>query len=178
MEETTAGPIKIAILGPESSGKSTLAKALASHFNGNYVEEFARLYLEKNGSEYSFQDLDFFAQQQLKLETNCSSSGFLFCDTNPLSIKIWSLYKYGTVSSVVNQLATSSFYDFHLLLQPDLPYEEDPLREDSPQKNRDELFQLFENQLQAIKATYTIIGGVHEARLNNAINCIRSHFSF
>lgn len=178
MEETSQHNIKVALVGPESSGKSTLAKELSIYFNGHYVEEFARRYLEENGANYVIEDLDFFAESQLNSEKTVAENQLLFCDTTPLSIKVWSIYKYGKYSNKVDLLTSSSHYDLNLLLKPDLSYEFDPLREDSPQKNREELFELFKKELEEKGANYSIIEGIGNIRLNNAIEVIKSQFSF
>lgn len=169
---------KIAIVGPESTGKSTLAKQLANYFtNAEYTEEFARLHLERNGGKYDVTDLDSFATQQLLLEEKANSYSFLFCDTTPLSVKVWSLYRYGTASSKIDSLIEKSTYDLHLLLKPDIVYKEDPLREDAPLKNRKELFSLFEKELIKINADYYVVGGNGKLRLKNAIKVIHDKFS-
>ena len=183
---------KIAIIGPESSGKSVLAQQLAVHFNEPLVKEYAREHLEKNGTFYEKVDLDFFAKKQrLQAEFDNyrkqiekenaalnNANQFLFCDTNTLSIKVWSLYKYGTCSHYLQTQTENSIYDKSLLLYPDLPYQDDPLREDQPLKNRLELFDLFEQELKKANATYSIIKGLEKDRLDNAIKSLQSLFSF
>jgi len=171
---------KIAIIGPESSGKSVLAQQLAVHFNEPLVKEYAREHLEKNGTFYEKVDLDFFAKKQIEKENAAlnNANQFLFCDTNTLSIKVWSLYKYGTCSHYLQTQTENSIYDKSLLLYPDLPYQDDPLREDQPLKNRLELFDLFEQELKKANATYSIIKGLEKDRLDNAIKSLQSLFSF
>lgn len=178
MEKTISQTIKIAIIGPESSGKSTLTKQLATKYCGRYVEEFARQYLEESNGKYVKNDLDYFAKKQLELEFLLNEEKLIFCDTTPLSIRVWSLYKYGDCSSKIDNIIDQSSYDFQLLLKPDLPYEEDPLREDSPLKNRIELFHLFESELIKTNQSYSIIEGRNSLRLNNAVKTLNSKISF
>ena len=171
---------KIAIVGPESSGKSTLVKGLAQLFNESYyVEEFARDYLERRTS-YDIKELDYISKCQLELESKklVKVDRFLFCDTNPLSIKVWSLYKYGSYSNSIKEMIEQSFYDLHLLLKPDLPYESDPLRENPNSKDRQELFELFQQEIENLKLRYEIIDGTGNYRLKKAGSVLKEHFSF
>ena len=88
---------KIIITGPESSGKTTLAKALAAHFKTVSVPEFAREYIDQLGRPYVESDLLEIAKGQLRLENEMAkrASNFLFCDTDLITIKIWALDKFG-----------------------------------------------------------------------------------
>ena len=87
---------KIIVTGPESSGKTTLSKSLSKHLNGKLVNEFARNYLLKNNNTYNFENLLEIAQNQYKLENQ--KSKIIVCDTDLLTIKIWSEYKFGKKS--------------------------------------------------------------------------------
>lgn len=175
METNNTTPIKVAIVGPESSGKTTLCKELSAFFKTQWVPEFARTYLETS-PEYTQKDLDFFVKEQKKQEQKFSSSP-LFCDTDPLSIKVWSIYKYGSFSQYIHQEIVSSNYQLHLLLEPDLDYEIDPLREDAPLKNRIELFQLFQKELEHYNFNYFVINNLGELRTKNAIAVLKKEFS-
>ena len=96
---------KIAIVGPESTGKSTLAEGLAKHYQTVWVPEYARGYLNKLGRGYDQSDLIKIAQGQLGLEDECVNDAkrFLFCDTNLVVIKIWSDFKYGNCAPEILQ---------------------------------------------------------------------------
>lgn len=171
MEKTIDRQIKIAIVGPESSGKTTLCQQLSERIKGDWVPEFAREYLSKK-STYLRRDLDFMLEQQLILEKE-HTAPILFCDGDPISFKVWSQYKYGSVSPFIEKMVSTNTYDFFLLLQPDLPYEKDPLRENSSIKNRMELYDLFKNELESQNLNYSIVGSLNENRLNLAIGLLR-----
>jgi NadR type nicotinamide-nucleotide adenylyltransferase len=171
MEETHRKRIKVAIVGPESSGKTTLCKDLSEALNARWVPEFAREQLTIN-PEYSQEDLDSMLCQQLLNEQKLKTH-LLFCDGDPVSFKIWSSYKYGSVSPYIEEMVTKSKYNYYLLLRPDLPYQEDPLRENSSEINRKELFHLFESELIRNKFNYSIVNGKNSARINVALKALR-----
>lgn len=165
---------KIAILGPESTGKSTLTLALASHFNAPFVPEMAREYLAEIGTNYQYQDVLNIATLQLKTEQNLlqknPNASFLFCDTELITIKIWLKYKNWNVPSWVIEQIEKSDYNLYLLTDIDLPWKEDLLRENP--NDRKELFSLFEKELQYYNKKYKIVRGEHNVRLENAISFI------
>jgi NadR type nicotinamide-nucleotide adenylyltransferase len=168
---------KIAIVGPESTGKSTLAEALAQHYQTVWVPEYARGYLSKLGREYDQSDLIKIAHGQLRLEDEWinDANRFLFCDTNLVVIKIWSEFKYGTCAPEILQRMQERKYDLHLLTNIDLPWEADPQRE-HPDK-RMELFNLYETELKNQKLPFIVIHGQQHERLQHAINGIDSFIS-
>lgn len=171
MEKTTRAQIKIAIVGPESSGKTTLCKQLSEILNCDWVPEFARKHLGET-ARYNQRDLDYMLKQQL-LSENMHTHPILICDSEPISFMVWSQYKYGSTSKYIKKMMVDSNYDYYLLLQPDLPYEEDPLRENKSLKNRRELFDLFEGELKNLNLNYSIISGLHKTRLNLALESLQ-----
>ena len=86
---------KIAITGPESTGKTTLAAILAEHFSGKMIPEFARQFLA-NKSSYTLQDLHEIAVGQWTSEEKAIQEGneLLICDSDPLVFGVWSLEKF------------------------------------------------------------------------------------
>ncbi len=167
--------IRVAITGPESSGKSDLAKALADHFDTAYAPEFARVYLEKNGSNYSFEDLDEICRGQIAEEEKAVAAAKEICffDTDMLVLKIWSKFRFGRVSNFVKQSALLRKYDHYLLCKPDLPWSPDPLRESPSQEERDVLFNLYRNELESGNCSYSIVEGKGDKRLDSAISAIK-----
>lgn len=171
--------LKIAIVGPESSGKSTLVEELVTFYNAsNYVHEFARNYLVETNGLYERKTLDYILNEQLKLEKLYPKEPVLFCDTSSIDLKVWSYYKYGLVSDLIQSKFEKADYDFILLLKPDLKFETDPLRENAPQKNRNELFEIFKRETLSSKIPFSIIEGQKNIRLKNAINALQNQFSF
>jgi len=168
---------KIAITGPESTGKSALTQQLAAHFNDPFVKEYAREYIDKLDRPYSEEDILIISQNQIALEESAASGAdhFLFCDTELLVSRIWSLHKYGRCHPWIEQQIVSNKYDLVLLCDIDLPWEYDPQRENPD--NREFFFEWFKSEMQNFKMNYRIISGIGTHRLENAIKCIDNHFS-
>jgi NadR type nicotinamide-nucleotide adenylyltransferase len=165
-------PLKIAITGPESTGKSILAERLAEHYNSLWVPEFSRSFLENLGRPYVAKDILTIARGQLSHELQLQEKAYeyLFCDTDLIVTKIWSEYKYGTCDPwIIRNIAENRYY-LYLLCDIDLPWIEDPLREHP--HHRRELFNLFLRELATRRFPFRIISGIGESRLENAIRCI------
>lgn len=169
--------VKIAITGPESCGKSTLCKALASHFNTNYSYEYARKYLEENLTETNEKLIHMFIREQLSLEKELlkSANKYLFCDTDLTNFKIWLEHDGFEIPSFLEQEIKNKNYALILLLQPDIPWVADKLRL-YPDK-RDYFFHKFEAELILEGLEYIVIGGEGVTRVNNAISAINNFFS-
>ena len=123
-------PHKIVVIGPESTGKSTLSKSLAEYFKCPWVPEYAREYLEKLKGQYTYDDLLKIAKGQINKEETAikKTENLLICDTDLHVIKVWSQHKFGKVHSWVEQLITDRKYDLYLLTDIDIPWENDPQR--------------------------------------------------
>ena len=160
--------IKIIITGPESSGKTTLCKKLSNHFKYPYITEYARKYINPLDRYYNQRDLSKIAKHQLKLEQ--SNNKVLFCDTDLITIKIWSLYKYKSCDSWIMEKVQQqrSEHRFYILCRPDIPWEHDPQRENPD--NREELFDIYNEELKKLGHDFYILEG--EKRTEDAIRII------
>jgi NadR type nicotinamide-nucleotide adenylyltransferase len=169
MEKT----IRIAITGPESTGKSAMAQALAKQLHGTLVPEYARFFLGKYGSEYTPADILWIARAQLAYENQLSknASGILICDTDLLVCRIWSEFVYGNCPPALKRLEEQSVYDFTLLMNIDLPWVADPLREHPERRN--ELLELYQKALDDSGRTYHLISGIGNQRMNHALEAIQ-----
>ena len=167
--ESSKKIIKIAIVGPECTGKSTLSASLAAHYQTLWVPEYARLYLNQLQSGYQQSDLLAIAKGQLQMEDVLLKQGskLIFCDTNLLVIKIWSQYKYNSVDQKLLELWRPQDYTHHLLNYIDVNWEYDPLRENP--NNRAELFEIYRKELLSLNIPFTVIKGSELERLNQAI---------
>ena len=163
--------IKISFVGPESSGKSTLAKTLASRLNCPLIHEYAREYLE-NTKKYSFSDLNKIAVEQAARFQNSikKKDKYLIADTCLVDIEIWSEAKYKVLDPKIEELSKSEIFDIYFLCKPDIPWEADPLRENP--KKRDDLFKKFNKKLTQRNLNYFIVKGNLENRLTFCLDII------
>ncbi len=168
--------IKIALFGPESTGKTTLARQLAEHFQTNWAPEFAREYLqekmEKTGQICEPEDLLPIAIGQTKIENDAllTANQYLFCDTCLLVTKVFSEIYYQFCDPEIENAALEHNYDLFFLTDIDVPWEIDSLR-DRPE-GREETFQVFRKELVDHHKPFITLSGNSEIRLNKAIAVI------
>lgn len=165
---------KIAVTGPESTGKSALCEALAKHYGTVWVPEYARGYLQDHSGEYTPKDLDRIAEGQRLAEKRAEKDarGFLFCDTEMTVMKIWSEHAFGYCTEAIARAYRSQHYDLYLLTDVDLPWEPDPLRE-HPQL-RSYFFELYERHLREAGQAFGIVSGTGETRTRRAIELVET----
>lgn len=175
--QQATGCHRIVLYGPESTGKTTLAQALAAHYQTQRVPEFARDYLQEkwNNSQETcgLEDLPQIVKGQIQLENEAVSQAqkWLFCDTNVLVTKVWSITHFdGYCAPEIVEAVNRYHYDFYLLTSPDIPWEPDSLR-DRPHQ-RDEMFSAFLDELKLLKHPYAIVTGTGKERLQNAIQAL------
>ncbi|MBL7963603.1 MAG: ATP-binding protein [Flavobacteriales bacterium] len=165
---------KIAIVGPESSGKTTLAQALAAHYGAPWVPDPSRTWLEQHGPTYTEADLVRIARYHVELEQEAlrvaRGARFLFIDTDLLNYRIWSQVKYGRVDPEIDRIVREVHYDLRLLCRPDIPWEPDPLRE-NPQ-DRERLFMIWSGELRTCGHPFVTLQGDHGARMDAAVDSI------
>ncbi len=168
---------RIAITGPESTGKSFLAKQLANRYNASLVEEYAREYLEKLNRPYSINDIVEIGKGQMKLEEAVAKTekNILICDTELSVIKIWCEFNYNDCPDWVEENINKYTYDLYLLCNIDIPWQEDPMRE-HPDK-RKELFEIYHKELSSRNTNFRIIEGSEVNRLENAVKFIDELFT-
>lgn len=165
---------RVCIVGGESSGKSTLAQALASEFNTKHVPEYARIYLERRGGLCEKGDMVPIARGQIALETALAreANRILFSDTDALLSQVWSQFLFNEVSDELQALADRQRFDLYLLLTPDLPWVADSVRYLPNQ--RQEFFDFCRHLLDNTKRPYVVISGSGDERLKNAIEALRA----
>ena len=169
--------LKIVLFGPESTGKTTLAKKLATHYKTNWVPEFAREYLQKKwdqkGYVCSLEDLPIIMNGQRNLEDEIleKSNRILFCDTNCVVTQIWSQTHFnGYCSEEILSNARKSNHDFYLLTDIDVPWKKDNLR-DRPNE-RKKMLNIFKTTLDEYKFPYKLISGTLKSRIEKSIKII------
>lgn len=163
---------KIAIVGPESTGKSTISAALAEHYQTIWVPEYAREYCEKLTEPCTWQDEINMFRGQLELEKKLlpEANKILICDTTFITVKIWSDQMFGKAPQEVLDELPRHPYDFYLLMDIDLPWEDDPLR-DFPNL-REHFMAVWHRELQELNANYKLISGQGTERFQKAVHAI------
>ncbi|MES2848073.1 MAG: ATP-binding protein [Bacteroidota bacterium] len=177
---------KIVVVGPESTGKSTLCEKLATHYNTIWVKEYAREYLLKNGTDYTFENLLDVAKGQLRLEeegivkANASISHSplathyypFFIDTDQYVLKTWCEFVFGQCHQwILNQVAERK-YDLYLLANIDAPWVKDELREYPDFATREKLYHHYKDILINQNVPWVDISGTYEERLQKAITAV------
>jgi len=167
--------IRIAITGPESTGKTTLAKQLAEVFHGHYFPEHAREYIENLPSPYTFEDVEEIARAQVEQyrSTNSLPEQIFFFDTWLIITKIWFVWVYSRVPSWLDKEIKSCPIGLFLICSPDFPWEADSVRENGGE-NRIKLFNLYLDELKHYGFNFVEINGSGSIRLENAMNAIRT----
>ena len=149
---------RVGIIGPESTGKSTLATYLAHRYGGVLVPEYARVYMERLAPAYAYtyEDVVAIAQQQVQeLATPRAESEVVFYDTELIITKVWFLHKYGKCPDFLLHAIEQYPMEVYLLCYPDMPWQPDPVRENPT--IREYLFQWYEKEVQALGVPYYII---------------------
>jgi NadR type nicotinamide-nucleotide adenylyltransferase len=172
---------KFVIVGPESTGKSTLSQNLANHFNTEWVREYAREYLEKNGTVYIFENLYDIAQGQLagedalyKKMQDDNSDNPMIIDTDMYVIKVWSEFVFNKCDNRILTEITTRKYDGYILSSTDVPWVKDNLREYPDLETREKLFHFYKEELTEQTTPWIIIKGSYEERTQQAINFVSS----
>ncbi len=166
--------IKVAIVGPESTGKTTLGNDLALHYQTQCVPEYAREHLEKVGGHYEEADLLAIAKKQLALEGEYHKSckNILICDTNLLVIKVWAEHKYNSCHPFILNELKDYHYNLSILCDIDIPWEPDPLREHP--NSRKYFFDLYKKELTTLGINHIVVSGNQKERLHSAISAINN----
>lgn len=167
---------RIAITGPESTGKSWLAEDLARRFGEVFVPEYARGYIGGLDRPYDQDDILAIARGQLKTESDLARRArrFLFCDTELIVTKIWSMHKYGSCHPYILENIAQQPYDLYLLCDVDLPWEPDAQREHP--HLRQFFFDWYKRELEAYGFPFAVVSGQSRERMQNALEALRRHF--
>lgn len=148
-----------------------MAAKLALRYNLLYAPEFARYYLNKNGLAYKQQDLIKIAKgQQQSIDYLKFNQDLVIADTDLLTIKIWSEYKYGNCDQLIIDMLEEKLADLYLLCSPTIPWTFDALRENPT--DRKELHEIYIKELVKLKVPFVTITGNESKRLKTALRAI------
>ena len=187
--------IKVAVIGPESTGKSTLCELLAQYYNTQWCPEFAREFLLTHGTDYSYDDLLYIAKGQLAMEDEYTQSlvgssvsevhssvqdselrtlntKLLFIDTEMYVMKVWCEFVFGKCHRWVLDQIIERKYDLYLLCNTDLPWVKDELREYPDLKTRDQLYHIYKDIMINQSTPWVDISGDYDERLQTAIKAV------
>lgn len=156
--------LKLAFIGPESSGKTTLSMLATEKFDGTYIEEVSRAYLAQTKGIYTYDDLEKIAALQFQA-INQTLSPLTFIDTDLIDMKVWSLFKYKQCAPYIQQHIPLQKIDFYFLCKPDFPWQADPLRENPSDENRATLYQLFKDVLTEFNLPFIELKGSINERM-------------
>ena len=172
---------KIVIIGPESTGKSTLCEKLASHYQTNWCPEYAREYLLAHGTDYTYDTLLTIAKGQVVLENKYidetkkdlqltpDSPQLLFIDTDMYVMQVWCKFVFGKVHSWILNQVIERKYNLYLLCNADLPWVKDELREYPDLPRREKLYNIYKEIMIHQSVPWVDISGDYDERLQKAI---------
>ena len=188
---------KVVVIGPESTGKTTLCKQLATHFQTQWCPEFAREYLLEHGMDYSYDDLLTIAKGQLALEEKYTSSiqhlvssiehpasgnnphsplaaghSLLFIDTDMHVMKIWCEFVFGKCHQFILDQIAARKYDLYLLCNIDLPWIRDELREYPDIGRRKQLYNIYKQTMMQQSTPWIDVSGSYDERLQRSIAAV------
>jgi len=164
-------PSRIAIIGPQSTGKSVLAESLAKHFGTTWVPEFARGYAEGKGAQLDISDVEKIAEGHLASEAAMAlrAKDYLFVDTDIIMTLLYSQIYYGQIPAKVKSLCETKRYELTLVTTPDVPWIDDPQRDIL---NRDDFFDRCIHEVKVYKRSFAIIRGNWKDRFESAVRLV------
>lgn len=168
---------KIVVIGPESTGKSTLSADLAASLDTVWVPEYAREYLQHLGRQYVQNDLQVIAKGQIAMEDKLSgvATDCLICDTDLYVVKVWSENAYGSCATAIMEEIATRHYDLYLLTDIDVPWQDDPLREHAEPEMRMYFYNVYKDIVMNSGLPWAAVSGSPEERLEKALVAVRQH---
>ncbi len=166
-------PYRIVVTGPESTAKSTLSQQLAVQFGAKFFPEYARLYLDREGTDYDYSDVVKIAEGQVQQYKDSleQSYKFYFFDTWLINTKVWFEWVYQQYPDWLENKIEDCPIDLYLLCKPDIEWQPDPLRENGGE-DRIRLFNIYKEELLQRNFNFAEIGGEGKLRLENAIKAV------
>lgn len=166
------------VIGPESTGKSTLSEALARRLNTVWVPEYARAYCEGLCRQYEEHDLLTIAEGQTRAEalTLSEAREYLVCDTDLYVLKVWSEAKYGRCDKKILEGIAASRCDLYLLTDIDIEWQDDPLREHPAPEERYYFYHQYRDIVANSGADWVNISGDISEREETALKAIQDKF--
>lgn len=160
---------RVCVFGPESTGKSTLARQLSAHFNTTWVPEYARTHIESRSGEICLDDISLIARGQMAAEDALAfnANRVLFSDTDLITTTIWSDWLFDSCPNWIREEAVKRTYDLYLVTDVDVPWVADAVR--YLPEERKSFFNRCIAELEQLKRPYVVISGDWDKRLKNSI---------
>jgi nicotinamide riboside kinase len=167
---------RIALIGPECTGKSSLSKALSDYFESPWIPEYARTYVENLNRPYTFDDVEAIARHQVKELSDCQNKfadkPYVFLDTDLIITKVWFQHAYNRIPDWLNEAIIRSDINHYFLCFPDLPWISDPLRENGHLRNF--FFDWYQREVADLNKPFSVIKGEGDSRLHSAIKILEN----
>lgn len=169
---------RVVVTGPESTGKTNLARDLANHFSTVWIPEYARQYIEGIGRKYTWDDVEHIAREQVRLERLYleKAKGFLFYDTYLIITRVWFMVVYNRYPSWIDEALRNSGIDLFLLCNTDIEWIPDPVRENGGEM-REKLLEMYRKEIDSFGIPWKLVSGRSYERTNSAIEIVKSHFN-
>jgi len=175
IENSTNRIKRIVLIGPESTGKTTLTQQLAEHYQTVWLPEYAREYVENLNRPYTFDDVEIIARHQVELEKQLKQQAnkYFFLDTDLIITKIWFDVVYQNCPKwIIDEIETTPRF-LYLLCYPDIEWQPDKSRENGGEM-RVTLYNMYKSELESFGLTYKVIIGKGDERLNNCVKLIEN----
>lgn len=166
---------RIVVTGPESTGKTELACHLAKHFEGIFIPEYAREYIENLARPYTYKDVEAIAREQVQRRkaTSIQKNKWIFFDTDLIITKVWFDEVFKKCPDWLLHKVEEPYMDLYLLCSPDIPWQHDPVRENGGER-REYLFLKYKDELEKYNFSYSVISGKGKNRIENAFLSIQN----
>ena len=168
---------RLVITGPESTGKTELARGLAQRFGAVWIPEYSRQYVENLDRPYNYEDVIRIARKQINQSLYIEQeqkSGIVIFDTWLIITKVWLDIVYGSSPEWISDFIGTSKIDLFLVCNTDLPWMADPVRENGGEK-REKLLAIYVNEIQSFGFNYEMVNGFGASRMENALAAVSKH---
>jgi HTH-type transcriptional regulator, transcriptional repressor of NAD biosynthesis genes len=166
--------IRVCVIGAESTGTTTLARALAKYYNTNWVPEYGRFYSEAKlyRNVWTSEEFEFIAKQQNTIEDKLAlgCNKVLICDTNAFATSVWHNRYMNFYSNAVNDYSLNRKYNLYILTGDEIPFVQDGLRDG--EDIRHDMHEVFLNKLRGMNNNYIHVTGDIQTRLESSIELI------
>lgn len=167
---------RVVILGAESSGKSTLAAALAAHYQTVWVAEYLREFVEsRHRTPWAEEQLLIaITQHEREVEREAHAHSYLFCDTSPLMTAVYSDYYFGQADGELNALASRHDYAATIVTAPSTPWMPDGMQRESDTV-RQEIHARLLRKLNDAGIRYLLVDGSTQERISHVVDYLSQH---